>query len=104
MINIFSKDFKIMQLDFTVYVECESDEECRDQCIPLKEVSEQILEDYGDIIMNTYNYITVFDTSEIKDDIRKEETEITSCLMLPSNRYGIEKISSSIKVSFRRIG
>ena len=55
MMNIFSNDFKTMNLDFTIYVGSESDEECRDMSIPLKEVSERILTDYDSIIENTYD-------------------------------------------------
>lgn len=101
--NIFSNDFKRLNLDFTIYIDYRSNEECQDLSIRIKDVSEQILADYDAVIESTYIYITEYDTSEIEEDYREGETKVTRHLMLPRNRYGIEELSSSLKVKDIRL-
>ena len=101
--GIVSTDFKTLNLDFTIYIDSNPNGECRYVCIPLKDVSEQIIVDYSDMVECAYDNIMEFDSFLIKDDYKEGHAEVTWRLEFPANRYGFETCTSTLQVKDIRL-
>ena len=98
--GIFCNDYKILKIDWVVYIDNGKDKKSLGEFIPIKEVDDQIISNFDDMLECISDYILSpeYASYEELENPEVEEYAMTWKLTYSENAYGLEGCVASLRV------